>query len=152
MEGEFEKNFNRFLKLNPDLDGLLQKIDQGKIEGNYYAGKTIRNGKPGYMLRIRLFVPLSAGTKRGSSRNKIKLNEIIVSNNVARVIISVPLDHIDEESISYDGLWLTFRLRKKKYKVFIGLPLDWSKRKINLNNGVLEIVSRIKASNLKLNF
>jgi hypothetical protein len=148
MEGEFEKNFSRFLKLNPDLDGLLQKIDQGKIEGTYYAGKIIRNGKPGYMLRIKLFVPLSARTR--SSHSKVKLSEIIVNNNVARIIISVPLDHIDEKSVSYDGFWLTFKLRKKKYKLFVGLPLNWNARKINLNNGILEIISKVKASSPKL--
>jgi hypothetical protein len=148
MEGEFEKNFSRFLKLNPDLDGLLQKIDQGKIEGTYYAGKIIRNGKPGYMLRIKLFVPLSARAR--SSHGKVKLSEIIVDNNVARIIISVPPDHIDERSISYDGLWLTFKLRKKKYKLFVGLPLNWNERKINLNNGILEVISKVKASNPKL--
>ncbi|MBO3763113.1 MAG: hypothetical protein QXS21_01270 [Thermoproteota archaeon] len=150
MEGEFEKNFNRFLKLNPDLGGLLQKIDQGKIEGTYYAGKIIRNGRSGYILRIKLFVPLSVRSRKLSSHNKIKLSEITVNNNVARVIVSVPLEHIDEEHISYDGFWLTFRLRKKKYRVFVGLPLNWNKRKINLNNGVLEVTSRIKTSNLKL--
>lgn len=150
MEGEFEKNFSRFLKLNPDLDGLLQKIDQGKIEGTYYAGKIIRNGKPGYMLRIKLFVPLSARTRKKSSRNEVKLSEIIVNNDVARIIVSVPFDHVDEKSITYDGLWLAFRLRKKKYKLFVGLPLNWNEKKINLNNGVLEIISKVKVGNSKL--
>jgi hypothetical protein len=150
MEGEFEKSFSRFLKLNPDLDGLLQKIDQGKLEGTYYAGKIIRNGRPGYMLRIKLFVPISVKMRKRILNDKVKLNEIIVDKNIARIIVSIPPERVDENSINYDGLWLAFRLRKKKYRIFVGLPLNWNERKLSLNNGVLEVVSKMKTNTLKL--
>lgn len=146
MEGDFEKNLNKFLKLNPDLDALLQKIDLKKIDGTYYAGKVIKDGRLGFLLKIRLFIPVTKKESKRRTKNTVRVGDIIVNGKSIKVVVLSPPEYIDVSSISYDGLWLNFRTKRgRKYRrVFIGLPLNWEKKKVSYNNGVLEIVTTMK--------
>ncbi|HYA22118.1 MAG TPA: hypothetical protein VEG31_02985 [Thermoproteota archaeon] len=146
MTDDFEEHFRRFFKSNNDLESLLNKLDDGKIAGNYFASKAVKDGVPGYILRIKLFVPEAVkAIRRG--RTPVKLEEVWVMNGQARVLITTPPDLVSVDSLRYDGSWLRLKTKNgKEFAFFLGLPLLWRGLRTTYSNGVLQIVAPLRLS------
>jgi len=144
MTDDFEEHFRRFFKLNKDLESLLNKLDDGKIIGNYFASKAVKDGVPGYILRIKLFVPETTKAAR-RTRVPIKLEEVWVTDGQARVLITTPPDLVSVNSLGYDGSWLRLKtIKGKEFAFFLGLPLVWRGLRTTYSNGVLQIVAPLR--------
>lgn len=144
MPDDYVEHFSRFLRANEDLESLLLKIDDRKIAGNYFISKAIKDGVPGYILRVKLFVP---ETSRGARRRRapVKLEEIWIVNGQARLLITTPPDMVELKSLSYDGNWLRAKTAKgKDLSFFLGIPLLWGRKRTTYSNGVLQVVAPLR--------
>jgi len=146
MPDDFEEHFRRFFKSNKDLESLLNKLDDSKIVGTYFANKAVKDGVPGYILRVKLFVPETARATR-KKQAPVKLEEVWVMNGQARVLITTPPDLVSPDSLRYDGSWLKLKTVKgKELTFFLGLPLLWRSVTTTYSNGVLQIVAPLRLS------
>jgi len=144
MTDDFEEHFRRFFKSNKDLESLLNKLDDSKIVGTYFANKAVKDGVPGYILRVKLFVPETARVTR-KKQAPVKLEEVWVMNGQARVLITTPPDLVSPDSLRYDGSWLKLKTVKgKELTFFLGLPLLWRSVTTTYSNGVLQIVAPLR--------
>jgi len=144
MPDDYEEHFFRFFRGNADLGSLLRKIDEGKIDGDYYASKAIRRNRPGYILRIKMFVPAMPKAK-DRRRDPISLEEVWIVRDQARLLLTTPPDLVALDSLSYDGNWLrVYTVKGKQLSFFLGLPLVWRKMKATYSNGVLQVVAPVR--------
>lgn len=135
-----DSGFIEFFRKNPEVDSLLGKIDSKKMDGEYLARRVIKGGIPGYLLKIRLFVPSVSAIRRGNKREAPMLKEIWVERSKLRLIMFAPPGGLDVGDLSYDGLRLNVkRSDRGNMTFFVGLPLKWANKKISYSNGILEI-------------
>jgi len=146
MEKDPGSFFSKFFKRNPDLNSVLEKIDSREIEGDYYAHKAIKGGIPGYVLRVRLFVP--SVPRISSSRGKaqpIALRELWVEKGNVKLLIVAPPGKIDLSELRYDGYRLFVRRSDRRWvSFFVGLPVEWRKQRVSYSNGILQIVAPLR--------
>jgi len=144
MTDDFEEHFRRFFRSNKDLESLLNKLDDDKIVGNYFVSKAFKDGVPGYILRVKLFVPETAKAAR-RRRAPVRLEEVWVMDGQARTLITTPPDLVSLNSLRYDGCWLKLKTVKgKELTFFLGLPLLWQRVRTTYSNGVLQIVAPLR--------
>jgi len=144
MPDDYVEHFSRFLRANKDLNSLLMKIDERKIAGNYFISKAIKEGIPGYVLRIKLFVPESP---KGAKKRKVtaRLEEVWIVNDQARLLITTPPGLIQLSSLGYDGNWLRAKtVRGKDLSFFLGIPLLWGRKRTTYSNGVLQVIAPLR--------
>jgi len=144
MADEYEEHIRRFFRSNADLKSLLNKIEDRKITGDYYANKAIKEGMAGYILRIKLFVPAAPKADR-KRRSLVKLEEVWVVDGTARLLLTTPPDYVPLSSLRYEGNWLKVTTaRGRQLNFFLGIPLLWSRRTTTYSNGVLQILAPLR--------
>ncbi len=141
MEKDHGSYLSKFFKRNPDLNSILEKIDSRRLEGNYYAQKVIKGGVPGYVLKVKLFVPSIPKTSNLRMRTEAPvLRELWVEKHKVKLLIVAAPGRLDSRELRYDGSRLSIRQSDKKWvSFFVGLPMKWGKERVSYSNGILQI-------------